>query len=353
MTDIPWSTKGSKSTIATNDELMLFVPSEPIAVDKNKTITGANIQVYTENITLHSGKRRGLALTVASGTTFDVAEGDAILVDKDPNPLQTVVTQIIKAEELGITDTNLSEPISHIFMNSAGTIIVKTQPPQTIAEVFDEIYLGTLLHFGGVLVAAISDSIVAHGSSSTEILDLVFAGGTKLQGSILTGNADLTLDITSGILKQAGRGFEVNPNAPNEVETPASSPVLQGDFFKIFLDSGGDVVTDNSNNLLDPTQINTGGLGTLDTISPANDFSIIRVFQAGITNDLLFYYGTEQFGTISDALIATEPTWVESEDTRTISPIAKIFIRSNVTDIAAGIIAGTVIIQAISSRTQL
>jgi len=231
--------------------------------------------------------------------------------------------------------------------------IVETTPPQTIADVFDRYYLGTLLHFGGVIVGAIPDSIVAHGSSATEILDLVFGGGTKLQGSIISGNADLTLDITAGILRQVGRGFTVNANAPNEIETPASSPVVQADFFKIFIDSGGDVVTDNTDNLLDPTQINTDGLGTLVTISPANDFSIIRVFQAGLTNDLLFYYGTEQFSTISDAMIATEPTWVESEDTRTLSPVAKIFIRANITDIAAGIAAGTVVIQPISSRTQL
>jgi len=355
MTDIPWSTKGSKSTIDITDELMLFVPSEALPADKNKTIPGSDLQVYTENITLHTGIRRGLALSVASGTTFDVAEGEAIIVDKDPNPLLTTVTQITKAAESGITDTNLGESISHIFMDAAGTITVETQPPQTIADVFDKIYLGTLLHFGGVLVAAISDSIVAHGSSATEILDLVYGGGTKLQGSLFTGNADLTLDITAGILRQLGRGFGVNANAPNEIETPASSPVLQADFFLIHIDSGGEVVTDNTGNVLDPTQINTGGLGTLNTISPANDFSIIRVFQAGITNDLLFYYGTEQFSTISDALIATEPTWVESEDTRTLSPIAKIYIRANTTDIAAGIAADppTVIIEAISSRTQV
>jgi len=353
MSLVPWSSKTSKSTIDSTDELMLFVPSEALPADKNKTIPGSDIQVYTENITLHTGIRRGLVLSVASASTFDVAEGEAIIVDKDPNPLLTVVTQTTKAEQLGITDTNLGEAVSHIFMDSAGTVTVETSPPQTIADVFDRYYLGTLLHFGGVIVGAIPDSIVAHGSSSTEILDLVFAGGTKLQGSLLSGNADLTLDITSGILRQVGRGFGVNANAPNEVETPASSPVLQADFFIIYIDSGGDVVTDNTGNVLDPTQINTGGLGTLNTISPANDFSIIRVFLAGITNDLIFYYGTEQFSTIDAALIATEPTWTESEDTRTLSPVAKIFIRANTTDIAAGIAAGTVVIQAISSRTQL
>jgi len=348
----PWSVKGSTPTIEDTSELMLFIPSEALPADKNKTINGTDLKIYTENITLHSGIRRGLALSIASGTTFDVAEGEAILVDKDPNPLLTVVTQITKAAQLGITDTNLGEPLSHIFMDAAGTITVETDPPQTIADVFDKIYLGALLHFSSVIVSVVPDLIPAHGSSATEILDLVFGGGTKLQGSILTGNADLTLDISAGIVRQVGRGLRVNANAPNAIETPAFTPVLQADFFKIFVDAGGEVVTDNTDNLLDPTMINLDGLGTLTSVGGGN-FSIIRVFQAGVTNDLLFYYGTESFATIDAAVNAIEPTWVEHPDTKTISPIAKIFIQGNTTDIAAGVASGSVIIQAISSRTQL
>jgi len=306
MSVVPWSAKTPKSPLDSTDELLLF-----------------------------TGVRQGLALSVASDTTFNVAEGEAIIVDKDPNPLLTVVTKITKAAENGITDTNLGEALSHIFMDSAGTITIETTPPMSIDDVFDKIYLGALLHVSSVIVAAVPDPIVAQGSSSTEIVELVFGGGTKLTGSILTGNADLTLDITAGILRQA------------------STPVVQADFFLVYINGGGQLIGDNSSNVLDPTQINEDGLGTLVAISPANDFSIIRVFQAGITNDLIFYYGTEQFATIADALVAPEPLWVEHEDTRDISPIAKIFIRADVTDIAAGIAAGTVIIQAITSRTQL
>ena len=353
MSVVPWSTKGSKDTIDDTDELMLFVPSEPITADKNQTITGTNIQVYTENTTLHTGVRRGLALSVASATTFNVAAGDAIIVNRDPNPLLTTVTKISKAEELGILDTNLGENLSHIFMDAAGIITVETERPQNLSDIFNKIYLGAVIPFGGVIGNIIPDPIVAHGSSATELAELVFAGGTTLSGSLLTGNSDLTLDVTPGLLRQSGRGFTINANSPNEIETPAFTPIPQSEFFLVYIDSGGDIVIDNSSNELDPTQINTDGLGTLNAISPANNFSIIRVFQAGDNNDFLFYYGTEEFGTIADAVAAIEPTWVESENTRDISPIAKIFIRADVTDIAAGVAAGTVIIQAITSRTQL
>ena len=133
MTDIPWSSKDSKSTIDDTDELMLFVPSEPVAADKNKTITGSDLQVYTENTTLHPGIRRGLAMSIASTTTFDVAEGEAIIVDRDPNPLASVVTQITKAAQAGIADTNLGQALSHIFMDAAGTITVEADPPETLS----------------------------------------------------------------------------------------------------------------------------------------------------------------------------------------------------------------------------
>ena len=352
MTDVPWSAKDSKSTIDDTDELMLFVPSEPVASDKNKTITGTNVQVYTENITLHSGIRRGLTLSIASATTFDVAEGDAIIVDKDPNPLLTVVTQIIKAAENGITDTNLGEALSHIFMDSAGTITVETAPPMTIADVFDKIYLGALVHVGGVIVDVVPNPIVAHGSSATEIVELVFSGGTKLSGSILTGNADLTLDITAGLLRQLGRGFVVNANAPNETETVARSPIPTAEVFLAYIDAGGDIVIDNSSNVIDPARINLDGDGTLTSVG-MNNYSVIRVFQGGVTNDVIFYYGTIAFATIADAQSLAEPTWVEHEDTESLSPIAKIYVRGNVTDLAAAITAGDAIIESITSRTQL
>ena len=138
MSVIPWSTKGSKSTIDITNEVMLFVPSEALPADKNKTITGADNQVYTENITLHAGIRRGLVLSVASGTTFDVAEGEAIIVDKDHNRLLTTVTRITKAAESGITDTNHGVSISNIFMDAAATITVETMAPQMNTDICDK-----------------------------------------------------------------------------------------------------------------------------------------------------------------------------------------------------------------------
>jgi len=308
---------------------------------------------HMEDITLHTGVRTGLTLSKNTDTTFDVAAGTAIIVNRDPDPTDSLVTRITKTAQSGITDTNLGEALSHIFMDSAGTITVETSPPQDIADVFDRIYLGALVHVSNIIVSTVPDPIVAHCSSATEIVDLVFGGGTKLDGSLLSANgANLTMDITAGILRQLGRGFVPNPNSPNEVATPASTPVVTADFFLVFINGSGQLIGDNTSNVIDPAQINLDGDGTLTSVG-MNNFSVIRVFQAGITNDLIFYYGTIAFATIDAAQANAEPTWVEHEDTRDISPIAKIYVRGNVTDLAAAITAGDAIIEPIISRTQL
>jgi len=340
MSLVPWSVKGSKSTIDSTDELMLFVPSEPVAADKNKTITGTNVQVYTENITLHTGIRRGLTMTVASGTTFDVAEGEAIIVDKDPNPLLTVVTQITKAAQSGIIDTNLSQALSHIVMDAAGTITVETDPPQTLSDITDRIHLGDILHVLGVIVDIVPNPIVAHGTSSSEIANLVFGGGTVLQGGVVSANgANLKIDISPATLRQAGRGFTLNKNSPNEVEEPAQTPIPIGNLFLSFIDGSGNLAGINTVNDIDPTLINTGGLGTLLDVGN-NNFSIIRFFAAARTGDVVAYYGTKAYNNLNDALTVPETTFTEHPDTRDISFVAKLIIKKEVTDLAAAIAGG-------------
>jgi len=346
--------RGSGITDAINDTPPGDFQAEYIGafLDENGIAIKDTI-AHLEDVTLHTGVRLGLTLSINSDTTFDVAAGEAIIVDRHPNPEKSAVTRILKTATIGILDTNLSEALSHIFMDDVGNITVDTSPPMTLSDINDKIYLGAIVHVGSIIVAIVPDPIIAHGSSSTEMAELVFGGGTKLDGSIISANgANLNLDITNGILRQLGRGFVLNANFPNEVETPASTPVATADFFKVFIDATGDLVGDNGDNLLDPSVINLNGLGTLVSVGGGN-FSIIRVFQAGITNDLIFYYGTEAFATISDAQAAIEPTWIEHEDTRDISPVAKIFIQGNTTDLAAGVAGDTVLIQAIRSRTQL
>lgn len=348
----------------TKTDASIAIGSQPLgdaqSTDIMAVLKGETVQQVAlfemEDITLHSGIRNGLEISInADPTRFDVAIGELLIVDRNPDPTDSSVIRVNFAGLTGILDTNLGAQISHVFMSSTGVITTSLFPPLTIADAFDQGYLGSLLHFSGVIVSVIEVKIVAHGSTSTEILDLLFAGGTKLTGSVLTGNSDLTMNITEGLLKQLGKGFTPtgDKNAPNIVPTPDMSPIPQLNFFLLHLDSMGNVVVDNASNVLKPLLINTDGLGTLNTFGPTGAYSIIRVFQSAIDNDLLFYFGTEGFNNLDAALMATEPTWVESVNTRVTSPIAKIYIPEDATDIDAGIADGSIVVQAISSRTQL
>lgn len=308
---------------------------------------------HVEDLMLHTGIRKGLTLTVnADDTKFDIAAGEAIIVDRDPDPTNSTVTRINFSETLAITDPNLTEALSHVYMNSAGTISVETDPP-TLSDVNDRIYLGSLLHISSVIDSAVPNPIIAHGTSITEMIALVLGGGSTLLGALVTANgANLSLDVAAGLLQQYGRGFNVDANRPNEAETPVQAAIPSGNFFKAYINGSGDLVQENGTNLLDPTQFNEDGLGTLETVAN-NQFTIVRVFYAGITNDVILYFGTEEFSTITAARAAPELTWIEHPGTRDISPIAKIIIREDVTDLASAIAGGTAEIQEIKSRIEL
>lgn len=302
---------------------------------------------------LHTGIRTGLTITPnADNTKFDVAAGQAIIVNNDPDPTNTTVTVIDFPQTLAIADPNLSDALSHVYLSSTGVMSIETNPP-TLSDVTQRIYLGSLLHVSSVIIDAVPNPIIAHGTSITEMIALVQGGGTTLSGAIVTANgANITLDISVGLLRQYGRAFAVDASRPNEVETPVQAPIPSGNFFKAFINSSGDLIQVNGSNVLSPTQFNEDGLGTLETVAN-NQFTVIRVFYAGITNDVILYFGTEEFSTIAAARAAPELTWTEHPGTRDISPIARIIIREDVTDLASAIAGGTAEIQEIQSRMQL
>ncbi len=353
MTDIPWSAKNSKSTIDSTDELMLFVPSEPITADKNKTIPGSDIQVYTENLTLHTGLRTGMGRVInADPTRFDVAAGTAIKVDRT-DPLNVIVTKLAFAGQTGILDTNLTVTLSHVYVDILTGVVTTELIPPTLDDLTNRIYIGENLHVGGVIFSIVPNPIVAHGSSSTEIVGLAFGDAeTLIEGKLTPNGANLMLDQDSATLKQQGRGFAGDPNNPNIIATPGQSPIPTGDFFLVHIDGSGDLIPDASSNVLDPLQYNLDGAGTLVNV-PNNRFQKIRVFEAGITNDKIFYYGTEDFANSMDTLNDAGTVWVEHVDTRDVSPKAILALRQDVTDLTAALASGFFVIQMIRTRSQV
>lgn len=311
---------------------------------------------HIEDLTLHTGVREGLFLSVNGGdnTKFDIAAGEAIIINRDPDPRNSVVTRITFPQTLAITDTNLGDTFSHVYMDNLGVITTETTFP-TLSDIHDRIHIGQLIHAGGVIITVLDNPIVAQGISSTKMGEIVFGGGITLDGGIVTANgANLKLDITTTKLEQFGRGFKIDANTPNILEPAAQSPIPVPNFGKVFADGSNVLQLDLSTNDMDPTLFNSGGLGTLVAVSPSNNYTTVRVFYAGLpgtTSRLILYYGTEQFSSSADALEAAEPTFVEHEETRQLSPVAKIAIKGNVTDIATAIGNGDAVIQMVTRRT--
>jgi len=348
MSLIPWSGKPEIDELDESDTFMRRTPSRAV---KNQeipvTMGGPSLAEYG----MHTGVRQGLELSATLfGTTFDIAAGRGIMVNAEPDPRATTVSQVPFAETLGITDLFLTDTFTYIFLNSIGAVIQRVTPPSTLDDLNNLIFLGKLRHFASQIVTVDNNPVMAHGSSLGHVAKLLFNGGTKLNGAQLTPNgANLQLDVSAGLLEQNGRGRTTNENNPNIYISSAQVPVPAATFFKAFVDGVGELILDNSNNLLDPTMFNDGALGTLVAVGN-NQFTNIRVVEAAESEALVFYYGTEEFGTLVDAEVAPEPTFTEHPDTIELSPLAIITIKREVADLAAGIAAGTAAIRLISHR---
>lgn len=325
-----------------------------IIFENSSGITKRDIPHNITNLSSHTGVMSGMVLSInVDDTRFDVSSGTAIKVDRT-DPTNVIVTSLDFSAIDGQLDTNLGATFSHVFIDpTTGIATTETNPPDSLSDLNDKIYVGTLVHSGGVIFVVLNNPIIAYGSSFTELAEIVLGGGVRVSGGLLSANgANLQLDITAGIFEQYGRGNQFNTNNPNTSEIAAQTPAPVGNFVKAYIEAGGDLNLDLSTNTLDPTQFNEDGDGTLMTVSP-NNFTVIRIFYAvspGGTSRIVCYYGTEEFSTAAAASQAIEPTFVEHADTVQLSPLADLTIKENVTDLAAAIISGDAIFNPVLRR---
>jgi len=307
------------------------------------------------SLNLHTGIINGLVKTPnADPTLFDIAAGNGIIIDKT-DPQNTIINRInIPDPIIGIPNPHLTSTVSNVLIDAAKVVTVINTTP-TMDDIRNKLSLGGMVKNTAAqeILFTIPNPIVAYGSSATEIERMFSGGGITYSGGMVTpAGPNLTLDIERVIVEQFGRGHVLNPVSPNIVDIPAKTPIPAANFFKVFTEALGDLNIDNSTNTLSPTLFNEDGAGTLQTISP-NNYTTIRGFASAVDNNVLFYYGTEEFSTIIGAVAAAETTFVENSITRGISPVVKIHIKENVTDLTQALIDGDVIFQPITSRTQL
>ncbi len=331
------------------------IQSESKLVFENTAgLTKRDIVDTISNLSLHTGVISGFTTTInADPTRFDITSGTAIVVDRS-DPTNPVVTFLDFSGVTAQLDTNLGDVFSHLYVDiDTGVVTTELNGILSLADLYDRVHIGQLIHQGGNIVIVVDNVVVAHGSSTSEIANLVFGGGEKLSltGSVITANgANLQVNLSAGLLRQFGTGFKGNPGNPNEYEAPDQNSIPVGKFIKVHDASGGPLIRDMSDNLLDPDQYNQDGLGTLVSVSPSSRFTVVRVFRAAGTDDVLFYYGTAQYTTADEALSASEPTFVENIETVQVAPIAKIAIQGDVTDFQSALSTGAAVVMPESHR---
>lgn len=330
-------------------------PDSKLVFENTAEFTKQDIVDTISNLSLHTGVISGFTTTInADPTRFDITPGTAIVVDRS-DPTNPVVTSLNFAGVTAQLDTLLGDVFSHVYVDiDTGVVTTELDGILSLADLNNRIHIAQLIHQGGNIVIVVDNIVVAHGSSTTEIADLVFGGGERLDtGSVISGsgNTNLETNLSAGLLRQFGPGFKGNPGNPNVYEAPDQNPVPVGKFIKVHDASGGPLIRDMSNNLLNPAQFNQDGLGTLVSVSPSSRFTVVRVFRAAGTDDVLYYYGTAQYTTADEALSASEPTFVENIETVQVAPIEIIAIQGDVTDFDAALISGAAVVMPVSHRS--
>lgn len=342
----------TKKTIGEQtDGNAVILPSAEIPFEQGGDTFKSKASTVVYGSPPHTGVQKGLFVTInADPTRFDVAAGTAIKVDR-ADPLNPTTTTQESAGVTGQLDTNLGDTFSHLWMDiDTGVITTELGGPSTLSDLNDRIYLGQVIHFGGNIVAVLDNPVVAHGSSTSAISEVLFGGGMRLFGTLVSPNgANLNIDVSAGILQQFGRGFKIDPNNPNEYEIPTQAPVPVPRMVKVYNDDMGVLQRDQDDNDLDPNNYNLNGV--LTTVPGTNNWTNLRVFAAGGTNDIVIYYGTALFSSAENALDAQEPTFIENPATKQLSPIAKIAIKKGVTDFESAVNGGVdAIIMPLSRR---
>jgi len=315
--------------------------------------------IYDHSGLISTGDNGGpKGMSILNATTFRVETLKSVIVDRSLNtrlPKQT----FFDLPQIDHVITGGGDQVINTYINNQGVHEFRTDEP-TSFSVTGETFIGKSVMAAGVITVAVFTPVVAYTGSVDGQAELINGGGHKTKGSILSpGGADLSIGVTPGSHHQIGRGMLPDPNSPNLCETEARAKVAftgtTGNLFLVHADSGGSFVIDafisnSATPFIDPSKFNSGG--TIVTV-PTNRFSAQRVFQACGTEDIIIYYGTTTYANVADAEAGFEGENPELLTTRDISYICTILVKETVTDLEAGVIAGTVIFKNRSGDREL
>lgn len=331
---LPYSLPEGSSYLCT-DTFEMFV------YDSSKRPQGfvAPIETNFRKLTAYNGIISGVAniLSINSDATkFDIKSFKYRFIDKsDPeNPVEIVKTF---EGEIGIPGTTFgSEATVYVYIDKNGNI-TQSLDIQGGITLYDKILLGNLDpdNTGLFFINSVNSPQTGYDLETTVESLLRRLGGTNLEGCVMSGNNDITIQKTKGTALGLGRGYNSNFNIPN-IQTTELSAIVGSELGFIVLghvDALGEI---NTNIIfskeIDSTQYNNNG--TLDSVT-GSQFTILRLFYFYGSEVLFVYYGNDTYNSLANAElgIGTE-LFVEHPVTYEATSRGFLIVKGDVSDLS-------------------
>ena len=277
---------------------------------------------------LNTGLLNGGVISAAvGGTTFSVTAGEGIIVTQNasttlpPYPtINNVKWNAVVSQSLTYSGSN---QITYLGVNASGGIFQQITPISLIDD-SNYISLGRVLHQSGSVVnGTVNAPFVSYGRAQSASDFVRVIGPLKVSGHVLTASGStLSLTKTAGVSFVLGRNYTSNPDSPDIVTEATDTAMTVSKIYYEYA-SGSSFIQDTGvgsagYTVIDPTQYNQNGAGTLVPLLNNNKISVQRAywFPNSVTKALTIYYGNVEYDTLDEAQagISTE-TFTEGNNT--------------------------------------
>lgn len=261
------------------------------------------------------------------GTTVDISSGAALFVDNtDPsNPTYTTVTY---PGASGLTPDFLITGTGTFFYLTLAGDLDQRGSVDFYNNTKDICAIGWVAHYDETINYGRNEQYVATDLASQLHNFWEALGAFNISGNSFSGNADLTLIRSAGVIFDAGTGVDIDPSDPNRYPTNSISPVPMN---YTYSDGAGDWNYPATSNNIDPNYYDDMS-GTLAAV-PAGKFTIQDLYMyLGDSHDI--QYGQKVYNTMNDAESGLG-------DSRTVNPDvafnilrARIILKQGATDLS-------------------
>lgn len=233
--------------------------------------------------------------TSGANNTLDISAGNGVVVDSFTDPNNPIITEVSWSSFTNITPSFIASAVgSYILIQPNGTLLeLPVTSPPTAIQKRDNIFLGFVGHADNINVINVFNFPMPKAASANQVEELADAiGPFNISGNnIILPGPGLTLDKGSGTSYFYGGNFQNNSKVPSTLN--------------VALLTGPTMIYAKQDAVLGPTSSNVDvaqydNAGTL-TAMPTNQFTNHRIWLDPINDQLVFQYGQNVYGNITDA----------------------------------------------------